>query len=153
MQVNDKRKIDPASPGRSVLTNVEPTIPTGNLYSWESQERQFPKKGKPGLHYECHTYLGRKIDCLLYRNNKGHLIGILYHYGQGMIFEGEQIEKPGNVNIWIRPNRQRRGIGTALFREATKRWSINPGQQRYTPEGLAFARKMYDEPLRAESST
>jgi GNAT superfamily N-acetyltransferase len=78
------------------------------------------------------------VDTFLYRNHKGRLIGILYRYRTDSVWE-----KAGNVNIWIRPDRQRRGIGTKLFAAMVKRFGFpNPEQQRYTQAGAEFAYRM-----------
>ena len=74
------------------------------------------------------------VDCLLYRSRKGTLIGILYHYPVDL----EPWEQAGNVNMWVHPRRQRRGIGTKLLVEARRRWNLDPYQQSYTPEGAAL---------------
>lgn len=135
----------------------EPEIPDGMLFTWESQVRQYPKKDKPGISYfrgevdvaasdeltpdGLRAIFSTTVDCLLYRNNKGHVIGILNHYPTATEFE-----QTHNVNIWIRPDRKRRGIGRKLIEEALRRWpDINLEQQRYTSEGLAFARKLFPE--------
>lgn len=129
---------------------IQPTIPDSELYSWESQVCQFPKVGKPGLSYCEFCVCGRRacsagtescgrmpVDTFLFRNNKGHLVGVLYHYATDSDYE-----KRGNVNIWIRPDRQRRGIGTKLVEYAIRKLGpINFDQQRYTAAGAAFAEK------------
>lgn len=46
------------------------------------------------------------------------------------------------MNIWVRPDRQRRGIGTALVDACERRFGpINLDQQRYTAAGADFARR------------
>lgn len=69
------------------------SIPDRLLYSWESQVRQFPKVGRPGIGYREYCACTRTacvrgtescgaipVDTFTYRNNKGHLIGVLYRY-------------------------------------------------------------------------
>jgi len=129
---------------------VEATIEVVE-HPWETQERQHPNKGKPGISYNqnfidmawiTHNASGQKVgipsmapvDCLTYRSRKGTLIGILYHYPVDLL----PFERAGNVNTWVHPRRQRRGIGTALLREAMRRWDLDPYQQTYTPEGAAL---------------
>lgn len=74
------------------------------------------------------------INCLLYRDSEGVLIGILNHY------DGKNpLESADAVNLWVRPDMQRKGIGRELVAKAQERWpAINPEGQRYTPEGVQF---------------
>lgn len=133
------------------------TISQESMYDFDSQAKQFHKKGKPGPGYETHEVAGFPVECWLYRNTKGHLVGILYHYPEGgptvpiqrLNMDGEvelvvePIESPGNVNIFVRPDRQRRGIGTRLVEKyERKRGPIDWSKQRLTPQGVEFARKM-----------
>jgi GNAT superfamily N-acetyltransferase len=76
-----------------------------------------------------------EIDCLLYRSRKGTLIGILQYFAEDAPMD---LEKAGNMNVFVHPRRQRRGIGLELVAEADRRWHINWDQQMYTPEGLAL---------------
>ena len=72
------------------------------------------------------------MDCLLYRDSEGVLSGILNRY------DGKNpLEKLDAVNIWVRPDRQRQGIATALLRDAKRRWpGITAEKQRYTEDGI-----------------
>lgn len=120
-------------------------------HDFASQERQHARTGPPGISYVQnvvevarvqHNATGRMVsipsqepvDCLLFRSRKGTLTGILYHYPVDLL----PWEQAGNVNLWVHPRRQRRGIGTALVTEAMRRWDINPQQQNYTAEGAAL---------------
>ena len=119
-------------------------------FSWESQACQYAKYGSPGLTLEQHAVNAKAeevavgdpdtemlIDCLLMRDVDGFLIGILNHY------TGEnEYEKTGNVNVWVRPDRQRRGVATRLLREAFDRWQVDWRTQRYTEDGLAMLKKL-----------
>jgi GNAT superfamily N-acetyltransferase len=108
------------------------------VYSWHSQEQQYPATGLPGINYfKGELPDGKWVDCLLYRDDEGVLVGILNHYP--FCFPG--LEEKGNVNIWIKPSRQRQGIGTALVTEAIRRYKINFEQQRYTEAGAQLAKK------------
>lgn len=106
-------------------------------YSWESQARQYAYKDTPGIGFERHSVgqLGAldQVDCLLWRDDNGVLRGILNHYPTD-----SEWEKAGNVNLWVDPGWQRRGIATALLAAAMKRWTINLKQQRYTDDGILF---------------
>ncbi len=113
---------------------IAPTIPR-LTYSWRSQAKQHPAKGAPGIRHHRHTMPdGQIIDCLFHRSLGGELVGILYRYPDGSRFG----EKPGAVNLLVRPNRQRRGIGRALLHAAMDRWPVDPEAQDYTPGGAAL---------------
>lgn len=126
---------------------IKPSI-SRMSYDWRSQYLQFDRVGEPGLSYEHHelpqlvrgVVHRNPVDCLLYRNRRGKLIGILYHYPEGGIMEnGYVLEKPGAINILVKPECQRQGIATKLADEAARRWVIDVTVQEHTPEGAAFA--------------
>ena len=140
------------------MTLPEATVPSGGQVGqgWEHQVRQYPKTGTPGIEHfvgrveqgqlrgQDGRRLGRvvayEVDCLLYRSRKGAVIGILNYYDTDDPFG---LEKAGNMNVWVHPRRQRRGIGSALLAEAEHRWGpLNYDQQKYTPEGRALAESM-----------
>lgn len=113
------------------------TIPTGALYDWASQACQYPEVGDPGLHYFAGEVGGGKppVDCLLWYDDDERLAGILNHYG----VDYPPHERAGNVNIFIRPDAKRQGLGTTLFTAALERWEIDLSAQRFTLEGAYFA--------------
>lgn len=121
--------------------------------TWESQVRQHPKVGRPGITYSTpeidiaygselpdgrRAIFSTHVDVLLFRNGKGHVVGILYHYP----FDCD-LEAKGNVNIFVRPDRRRRGIGSRLLREADARFDLNLDQQKYTTGGLALVKRNF----------
>lgn len=111
------------------------SIPSGGALSWESQACQYPAEGGPGIvYFSGDTPLG-DVDCLLFYDRKKRLRGILNYYA----IDFPPYEKAGNVNVWVHPSSQRRGIGTALVMEAFERWNIDLDGQRFTPEGLRLA--------------
>lgn len=142
----------------------EPTIDL-TIYPWESQVNQYPKVGKPGIdlfigeisvgrvQFDGEDVLDARcnyVECLLYRNNKGHVIGILNYYRWGV----EGFEEPGNVNVWVHPRRHRRGIGTALLTEAEKRFGpINFHQQTYSTAGRALVTKYIQSTRQREGAS
>ena len=113
------------------------TIPSHMVLDWQGQACQYPPYGDPGISYFPGVTTHGTVDCLLYRNEKGVVVGILNHYGFDSVWE-----KTGNVNVFVRRNAQRQGIGTALIHEAMQRWTINLDQQHFTPEGVAFAERL-----------
>lgn len=112
-------------------------------YDWPSQVRQYAYRDAPGIGFERHSTaeMGAQlgdviavIDCVLYRDENGLLVGILNHYDGN-----NPMEAKDNVNLWVAPDHQRQGIGTALLREAFIRWpEIDLEQQRYTRQGVLF---------------
>ena len=109
----------------------------GMPFSFKSQASQFDKKGPPGLSYfkgeGNGLQPGQWVDCLLWRDEKGKLKGIVYHYPQDL-----PLEKKGNMNIFISPDSKRQGIASRLVSEAIKRYDVDLRQQRYSEEGAAF---------------
>jgi GNAT superfamily N-acetyltransferase len=116
------------------------SIPDHLHFSWESQATQYPRDGEPGIGYFAGETDYGIVHCLLYRNKRGALVGILNYY-DGYL-KPNVWETAGNVNVWVRLDYQRRGIGTALVAEAKQRWDINLDQQRFTASGAAFAEKL-----------
>lgn len=137
-----------------VILEIE-VIPA-SAFDWTSQAKQYREKGEPGIRLERRcvdidsgeevfdvdpALAGPRItvtDCLLFRDAEGTLIGILNHY------DGRSpLEKKGGINIWVRPDRQRQGVGTSLVIEALRRWDdMLPESQRYTEAGLAFLKSL-----------
>ena len=121
---------------------VDPLINAVGVYSWASQARQYPPMGKPGISYFPGVTDRGTIDCLLWRDDNRRLRGILNHYP----FDVPGFEEAGNVNIWVHPGWQRKGIGTALVREAQRRWTIDLTRQRFTTAGAALADALDPDP-------
>ena len=116
-------------------------------FDFASQVGQYPPKGDPGIGYfKGELDKNRYVNALLYRDEQGQVRGILNHYPQdittraGGIYGGMQLllERKGNVNLMVDPTARRQGIATKLYREADRRWKINPKQQEYTTEGRKF---------------
>lgn len=125
-------------------------------FSWESQAKQYAKSGAPGLALEQHmvdTETGNEVfgvpaelagpgisvvDCLLLRDEAGSLVAILNHY------DGKDpLEAADAVNLWVRPDRQREGIGKMMVREAMKMWpGVKLENQRYTRSGVYLLRSL-----------
>ena len=127
---------------------VDPTFA-----SWAAQVRQYPPIGRPGISYlegRPVSFPEYRVDCLRFRNQKGGLIGILNHYPIELLSH----DRAHNINIWVRPDRQRRGVGTRLVTAALRRWpEIELDMQEYTPAGLALAQSLVGlTPLAADRS-
>jgi GNAT superfamily N-acetyltransferase len=106
-----------------------------SMLDWDSQVGQYPAVGPPGLSYFAGRTPRGVIDCLLWRNEAGEVVGILNHYP----FETPEGQQPGTFNVWVKPGWQRRGIASRLGDEAYRRWDIDVPLQKYTPEGAALA--------------
>ena len=111
-----------------VESNAEPA------FDFESQVWQYPKSGPKGISYYRGDLQGAFVDCLLYRDKSRKVRGILNHYPVDFIKE-----KAGNVNIFVEPRFQHKGIASKLLAEAQRRWTIDLSRQHYTPVGAAFA--------------
>jgi hypothetical protein len=110
-------------------------------FTWASQVRQYPERGRGNA---IELFEGKEGDtliahCLLKRDSHGRIEGILNHYPNKTHFE-----KPGNVTIFVKPTRQRRGIAEQLLLDAMSRWPINFIQQSYTTSGLRFIERFLE---------
>jgi GNAT superfamily N-acetyltransferase len=104
---------------------------------WEKQKRQYPRQNKHGIHY-FKTVIGDKhVDCLLYYDEKQKLCGIFNHFP----FDIPPYEVAGNINIIVNPTMRRKGIGTALLKEAMSRWDIDLKRQLWSMKGKKFFKK------------
>ena len=79
------------------------------------------------------------VDVLLYRDDDG-ADGILAKYN-----ENNPLQEPYSVNLLVKPDQQRRGVGKSLAREACSRWPQilkvkGTKIQRWTAESLAWGR-------------
>ncbi len=99
---------------------------------WDHQVGQYDKKGEPGISYFKGEVDDKWVDCLLFRNKAGKLIGVLNHYP----FDFPPYEKKGNINVMVDPKEQSKGTGMELFKEALKRWKdIDLYKQHWTKSG------------------
>lgn len=117
------------------------TVRDDQMYSWESQAVQYPADGPPGISYfrgqlsdELH------VDCLLYRDKNGELIGILNHYPSDI----PPHERAGDENIWVHPGHRRQGVGSALLLEARVRWGRRegPGDPKLSESGAEWVQAL-----------
>jgi GNAT superfamily N-acetyltransferase len=107
------------------------TATTEAILDWDTQVAWYPPHGPPGLSYfPGHTPHG-VIDCLLWRNEAGEVVGIFNHYP----FRTPEGQEPGTFNVWVKPGWQRRGIATRLADEALRRWPMDLTKQTYTAVG------------------
>lgn len=110
------------------------------IFSWESQAEQYPEKGEPGIEHTTVRCGISVVDCLLYRDESGCLVGILNHYN-----EFNPWEKPGSCNVWVHPDHQRRGVASALLRDAYHRWPLKNEDQEWSREGHAWITGLIDK--------
>jgi hypothetical protein len=118
-------------------------VPAERMYSWESQVAQYPRTGPPGISYFRGNVTDEIfVDCLLYRDETGELVGILNHYPTDF----PPYERQGGRNIWVHPGRRRQGIGTALTLEGNIRFGTGPaGDPTLTDTGLEFMKGLEDK--------
>jgi len=111
---------------------IVPTVTDQTFLSWESQASQYPGHGPPGISYMrgqlTPTY---HVDCLLYRDEAGMLLGILNHYPADL----PPAQPKGSVNVWVHPAHRRSGVGRALILEAFERWEVRRYAQAFTKSG------------------
>jgi GNAT superfamily N-acetyltransferase len=99
---------------------------------WANQVKQYPQNGPEGISYFKGEVRDKWVDCLLYRNKAGKLIGVLNHYP----FSFPPYESKGNINVMVDPKEQKKGIGKKLMAEAIKRWKdIDLYKQKWTSSG------------------
>jgi len=121
---------------------LEANVAEDTIMAWETQVNQYPRRGPAGINYvRGRIDASYHVDCLLCRDEQGDLIGILNRYPA----DYPPYERAGNVNIWVRPDRRRRGIARALILEALDRWELRWEHQRLTPSGAEIAASMEQE--------
>jgi DNA polymerase III epsilon subunit-like protein/Mor family transcriptional regulator len=113
----------------------------GPVWPFSYQAKQYPKDGPPGISYfKGVVNESTWVDCLLFRDDSGKLIGILNHYPFALVDPDDPriVEKRGNINIFIDPKHKSKGIGTKLVGEAVSRYNVDLRRQRYSEEGANF---------------
>lgn len=113
----------------------------GPVWPFPYQAKQYPKDGPPGISYfKGVVNESTWVDCLLYRDDSGKLIGILNHYPFALVDPDDPriVERRGNINIFIDPKHKGKGIGTKLVDEAVSRYNVDLRRQRYSEEGADF---------------
>ena len=126
------------------LPDLTPSIRDDRMHSWESQAAQYPEIGPPGIsHYREELIGGIFVDCLLYRDEQGELVGILNHYPDAI----PPYERAGDQTMWVRPANRRQGIGSALARDAFFRWgaSLNYDFSKLSETGSKFTQGVEDK--------
>ena len=112
------------------------------IFTWDSQASQYPADGPPGISH-LRVQIGPpengdsdpRIECLLYRDESGKLVGILNYFPVGV----QDLEKPGAGALFVHPEHRRQGIATALSREWLKRWDYwDEGAMTFSASGAAF---------------
>lgn len=137
----------------------DPTVSGEGFWPWDSQAKQYPERDKPGIRYAsrsvvigvAHTPTGdtdliTNVETLLHYSMAGKLTGILCRYPdtiEAVLPSGDKhtLEEAGNISVWVKPSRRRRGIATALLDEAERRWSPDWFAMTFTRAGHALIRK------------
>lgn len=121
--------------------NLQVSVPDERMAPWESQAAQYPATGPPGISYFRGELSPESfVDCLLFRDENGQLVGILNRYPKAFLPH----EREGDQNIWVHPGHRRQGIGSALITESYLRWGPNPNADdlRLTESGVRLLEGM-----------
>ena len=120
---------------------TQPKRRVGVTHTWDSQAKQY---ARPDIIWTLginHWTVPKDeapvpIECLLYFNPEGRLLGILNYYPEGSPFG----EVPHDLLVLVDPAVRRCGIGTWLLTAAMERWpAIDLTKQAYTDQGWALA--------------
>jgi uncharacterized protein YndB with AHSA1/START domain/ribosomal protein S18 acetylase RimI-like enzyme len=126
------------------LLNLTANVPDERMFSWHSQAAQYAPTGPPGFSYVRGQVTDELfVDCLLYRDETGGLVGILNRYPTDF----PPLEREGDQNIWVHPDHRRQGIGSALVSEAFSRWGRwgpvgDTGDLKLTQSGVQLVQGM-----------
>lgn len=120
------------------MKRYQQTIPWMVL-NWGNQEWQYgdAQPTAPGILYFKGMVRDDWVDCLLMYDENLELIGILNYYARDF----PPWEVAGNVTMFTRPDRFRRGIASTLLDEARRRWPIDLDKQEFTRDGAAFVNR------------
>ena len=114
------------------------TIPSFPEPWIDQQLAQYPQSGSPGISYfRGDLPSGLWVDCLVYRDNNGKARAVLNHFP----VDTPPWEQRGNILILVAQEWRRRGIGTALLKEALTRWDIPLERQKSTKDGARFVKR------------
>jgi GNAT superfamily N-acetyltransferase len=129
--------LKPDKRGSAMTNRYRANLPWMPL-AWGDQAPQYHrvKPDRPGIVYFRGQDPGMEhhVDCLLMFDENLELVGILNMFN----FDFPPLEKKGNVTMFTRPDRLRRGIGSALMDEARRRWTVDFDRQDFTRTGAAF---------------
>lgn len=115
------------------------------MSSWDSQAKPYPTTGPPGIGYFRINRQGSRwgVECLLFRNDAGELVGILNYYPVGLL----NFVRAGEVNVVVHPEWRRQGVARRLSLEAIRRWDVDPDEQRFTQSGKALHARLRQQGL------
>jgi GNAT superfamily N-acetyltransferase len=132
--------VDTTADPRTTLV-LPPASISDTGWGWESQSAQYPATATPGHHYEVEQFPGPDgkrlypIECLTHYGADSKLDAILNRYPDGY----PQLERSGAINLWVRPDAQRQGIGTGMLAEIETHGRIDWAVQTFSPRGRALS--------------
>jgi len=99
------------------------------MYTWEGQSLQYDQLGPPTeiIYRRFIEGMGNlvTIETLLYYDERGRLAGIANYYPETVVdVDGNVVEKPGNLNLFIRPDQEVAAMA-ALTTETKRRWNVS----------------------------
>jgi GNAT superfamily N-acetyltransferase len=136
LQMSDE-EVDAA---RRDLETKAVTVPDDRMLTWESQARQYPESGTPGIGtHTAELPNGARVNCLLMHDPDGCLVGILNHYPEAI----GPIQKANTMNVWVKPRLRRHGIGSKLVLAALQQgWPVDLEHVAFTAAGDAMAKSL-----------
>jgi GNAT superfamily N-acetyltransferase len=114
-----------------------------------------PEIGAPGIQYlrrrgsvmAFSADVVATVDCVLYRDNAGLLVGILFRFPKAIRDDIGLVASAGELSLVVKPDHCRQGIGTALLKEAASRWDIHWANQSYSAGGLELIKSVVDREI------
>jgi GNAT superfamily N-acetyltransferase len=105
------------------------------MLAFAREARLYPPHGEPGITYFEDRVGGIfTVDCLLYRDTAGELVGLFEHYPLGL----PPFEREKAIALHVRPDHQRQGVATRLLEEALRRWPLDLDHQAWRGAGRLF---------------
>lgn len=107
-----------------------------------------PGKGEPGIQYQENVRGGKKIQYLIKYDANGLIQGALRYFPVGYPLA----KQPGEIEMAVKSEFQKQGIGSELLNEAISRWDIQAKKQRYTEASAQLYQKWKSEAMKEAQS-
>ena len=122
---------------------AEATLPNMNPF-WASTKNRYVPNMCQGITHIPQSIVRGDVrygfDDLVFYDTDG-LAGVLTYFPQDIPDTPDELGyEGGTYTISVDPAKQRRGIGTALIKEMSRRWSVDFENQTYSDAGLALVK-------------